>query len=147
MLFLLISSFTVCYAILDCLSSTQSLILLIWFCMYSVCSFKYTYSLFSAFLSFWALILIGLHIGMRFSRLHAFLRADVKTANVTQGTLSLAICFVSAFCSRYNVGIDEVLLFVIWSKCFWYFLKCIEILVRVNVYLLLTSLFLSRNEL
>ena len=32
-LFLLLSSLTVCHAILDCLSSTESLILLIWFCM------------------------------------------------------------------------------------------------------------------
>ena len=31
----------VCHAILDCLSSTESLILSIWFCMYSVCSFRY----------------------------------------------------------------------------------------------------------
>ena len=41
MLFLLLTSFTVCHAILDCPSSTESLILLIWFCMYSVCSFRY----------------------------------------------------------------------------------------------------------
>ena len=40
-LFLLLTSFTVCHAILDCLSSIESLILLIWFCMYSVCSFRY----------------------------------------------------------------------------------------------------------
>ena len=40
-LFLLLTSFTICHAVLDCLSSTESLILLIWFCMYSVCSFRY----------------------------------------------------------------------------------------------------------
>ena len=40
-LFLLLTSFTVYYAILDCLSSIESLILLIWFCMYSICSFRY----------------------------------------------------------------------------------------------------------
>ena len=39
--FLLLTSFTVCHAILDCLSSTESLILLIWFCMNSVSSFRY----------------------------------------------------------------------------------------------------------
>ena len=39
-LFLLLTLFTVCYAILDCLSLTESLILLIWFCMYSVGSFR-----------------------------------------------------------------------------------------------------------
>ena len=40
-LFLLLTLFTVCHAFLDCISSTESLILLIWFCMYSVCSFRY----------------------------------------------------------------------------------------------------------
>ena len=39
--FLLLTSFIVCQAILDCLSSTESLILSIWFWMYSVCSFIY----------------------------------------------------------------------------------------------------------
>ena len=38
-LFFLLTSFIVCHAILDCLSSTESLILSIWFCMYFVCSF------------------------------------------------------------------------------------------------------------
>ena len=37
--FLLLTSFIVCQAILDCLSSTESLILSIWFWMYSFCSF------------------------------------------------------------------------------------------------------------
>ena len=36
----LLTSFTVWHAILDCLSSTESLILLIWLCMYSICSFR-----------------------------------------------------------------------------------------------------------
>ena len=38
-LFLLLSSFTACQAIHDCLSSTEFLILLIWHWMYSSCSF------------------------------------------------------------------------------------------------------------
>ena len=41
-LFLLLTLFIVCQANLDCLSSTDSLILSIWFCMYSACSFRYT---------------------------------------------------------------------------------------------------------
>ena len=41
-LFFLLISFTVCHAIRDFISSTVSLILLIWFCMNSVCSFRYT---------------------------------------------------------------------------------------------------------
>ena len=59
-LFFLLTSFTICHAILDCLSSTVSLILLIWFCMYSVCSSRYTWgNWLCAFLIFWALILVG----------------------------------------------------------------------------------------
>ena len=74
-LFLLLTSFTVCHAILDCLSSTVFLILLIWFCMYSVCSFSYTLvSLFYAFLRFWVWYGLGSTycVGMRVLRLHAF---------------------------------------------------------------------------
>ena len=40
-LFLPLTSFIVCQAILDCLSSTEYLILSILFCMNSVCSFRY----------------------------------------------------------------------------------------------------------
>ena len=41
LLFLLLTSFTVCHAILDCLSSTECLHLLIWFCMHSVWALRY----------------------------------------------------------------------------------------------------------
>ena len=59
-LFLLLTLFTVFHAIQDFLSSTESLILLIWFCMYSVRSFRYMLAnSFRAFLSFRALILVG----------------------------------------------------------------------------------------
>ena len=51
--FLLLTSFIVCQAILDCLSFTESLILSIWFCMYSVCSFRYmTVNWYCAFFKF-----------------------------------------------------------------------------------------------
>ena len=40
-LFLLLTSSTVCHAIRDSLSSTESLILSMWFCMYFVSSFRY----------------------------------------------------------------------------------------------------------
>ena len=40
---LLAPFFTLCHAILGCLSSTNSLILSIWFCMYSVCSSSICY--------------------------------------------------------------------------------------------------------
>ena len=59
-LFFLLTSITICHTILDCLSSTKPLILLIWFCMYWVSSFRYMLvNLFCAFLSFWALIVVG----------------------------------------------------------------------------------------
>ena len=91
--FLLITSFTVCHAILDCLSSTESLILSIWFCMYSVCSFRYVLAnLFCAFLSYRALVLVGfflLHLEAVFTSARFSL-----TANVSHGTLGLVLCLV-----------------------------------------------------
>ncbi len=72
-LFLLLTSFIVCQAILDCLSSTESLILFIWFCMYSVCSFRYMVAnWYGAFFSFRAFVFVG------FFRLH--LEAVFKSA-------------------------------------------------------------------
>ena len=59
-LFLLLTSFIVCQAILDWLSSTESLILSIWFCTYSVCSFRYMLAnSFCAFFSFRAFVFVG----------------------------------------------------------------------------------------
>ena len=59
-LFLLLTSFIVCQAIIDCLSSTESLILSIWFCMYSVCSFRYIpANWYCAFSSFRAFVFVG----------------------------------------------------------------------------------------
>ena len=60
MLFLSLTSFTVCHAIRDCLSSTEFLILLIWSWIYSICSFWYVIiTSFYAVLSFWVLALVG----------------------------------------------------------------------------------------
>ena len=91
--FLLLTSFTVCHAILDCLSSTESLILLIRFCMYSVYSFRYTLdNSFVLSLSFWVLIFIMFLLFCReaiFTSVRFFL-----TANVSHGTLGLALCLV-----------------------------------------------------
>ena len=59
-LFLLLTLFIVCQAIVDCLSSTESLILSIWFCMYSVCSFRYMPANgYCAFSSFRAFVFVG----------------------------------------------------------------------------------------
>ena len=76
-LFLLLTWFTVGHAILYFLSSSESLILSIWFSMYSVCSFRYILAnSFCAFLSVRALVLILVGffycIWRLFSRLHAF---------------------------------------------------------------------------
>ena len=90
--FFLLTLFTVCHVIIDCLSSTESLIILIWFCMYSVCSSRYMLAnSFCSFSSFSALILVGFFycIWKQFSRLCFFL-----TANVSHGTLGLALCLV-----------------------------------------------------
>ena len=59
-IFLLLTSFIVCQAILDCLSSTESLILSIWYCMYSVCSFRYMpANWYCAVSSFRAFVFVG----------------------------------------------------------------------------------------
>ena len=59
-LFLLLTSFIDYQAILDCLSSSESLILSIWFCMYSVCSFRYMLAnWYCAFSSFRAFVFVG----------------------------------------------------------------------------------------
>ena len=76
-LFLLLTLFIVCQVILDCLSSTESLILSIWFCMYSICSFRYMLA--NSFCAFF-LVLVHLcllgsfySIWRQFSRQHIFL--------------------------------------------------------------------------
>ena len=80
MLFLLLTSFTVCHVILDHLSSNKSLILLIWSWIYSVSSFRYALlSSLWAVLSFWALALVGfllLHWDVLFTLSHFFLTAN-----------------------------------------------------------------------
>ena len=95
-LFLQLSSFIVCYTILDCLSSAESLILSIWFFMYSVCSFRYmlAYS-FSAFFSFRAFVLVGFFL-YHLEALFTSVRFSV-TANVSHGTLDLVLCFVGMY--------------------------------------------------
>ena len=92
-LFLLLSSFIVCSAILDCLSLTESLILSIWFCMYSVCSFRYMLAnSFCAFLSFRALVLVGLYV-LHLNAVFTSTRFPL-TANVSHGILDFVLCLV-----------------------------------------------------
>ena len=95
-LFLLLTSFIVCHAILACLSSTESLILSIWFCMKSVCSFRYMLAnSFCAFLSFRAFVLVGfflLHLEAVFTSARFYL-----TANVSYEILDLVLCLVGMY--------------------------------------------------
>ena len=90
LLFLLLTSFIVCHVILDCVSSTWSLNLSIWFCMYSVCSFRYMLAnLFCAFFSLRAFTLVGfflLHLVAVFT-----FACFSLTANVSHGTLDLVL--------------------------------------------------------
>ena len=144
--FLLLTSFTICLAILDYLSSTASLIVLIWFCMYSICSFRYMLAnSFCVFLSFRALILVGflqLHLEAAFTSVRFFL-----TANVSHETLSLALCLVSMHSaaafkwalkkfsySSFGVGVSDI-------SC-----SASNLFLCVIVYLSLVSLLLSRDQ-
>ena len=90
MLFLLFPLFTVCQAFLDCLSSIESLILLIWSWMYSIYSFRYALiSSLCAFSVFWALTLVG------FLLLYSdAVFTSSRFANVSQGNLYLALSLV-----------------------------------------------------
>ena len=115
-LFLLLTSFIVRHAIIDCLSFTESLILSIWFCMYSVCSFKYMLAnSFCAFFSFRAFALVGfflLHLESVFTSARLSL-----TANISDGTLDLVLCFLYIFRCWFSLGVDEILIFVIQRTC------------------------------
>ena len=92
-LFLLLTSFIVCHAIPDCLSSTESLILPTWFYMYSVCSFRYTLAnSFCAVFSFWTFVFMEFflwHLEAVFTSARLSLRA-----NVSHGILDLVLVFV-----------------------------------------------------
>ena len=111
--FLLLTSFTICHAILDCLSSTEFLILSIWFCMYSVCSFRYMLpNSFCAFLSFRALVLVGfflLHLEAVFTSACFSL-----TTNVVYLCFSIVCGCVGPFCLTSCVG-------WIYGLCFYQF--------------------------
>ena len=145
-LFLLLTSFIICHAILDCLSSTESLILTIWFCMYSVCSFRYMLAnSFCAFLSFRALVLVGFFL---FHLEAVFTSARFSlTANVSHGTLYFVLCLIginSAATSRwaltkFSYSSFGVCVFVCSCRASYLFLSS-------NVYLSLISLLLRRAQ-
>ena len=144
-LFLLLTSLTVCHAIQDCLSSTESLILSIWFCLYSVCSFRYMLAnSFSAFLSFRALVLVGfflLHLEAVFTSARLSL-----TANVSHGTQGLVLCLVgmhSAAASKWALTKFSYSSFGVRVSIFW---GASNLFLSANAYLSLICLLLSRHQ-
>ena len=138
-LFLLLTSFTVCHAILNCLSSTKSLILSIWFCMYSVCMFRYMLAnSFCAFLNFRALALVGsflLHLEAVFTSARIFV-----TTNVYPGTLGLVLNLAGAF--KWALTKFLYSSFGVYVSVFY---SALNLFLSVNTYLSLISLLLSRD--
>ena len=95
-LFLLLNPFIVWHFILHSLSSTEFLILAIWFCMYSVCSFRDIFAnSFCTFLSFGALVLVGSYL-LHFETVFTSARFSL-TANVNNGILDLVLCLVGIY--------------------------------------------------
>ena len=145
-LFLLLTLFNVCHALLEWLYSTESLILLIWFGMHSVCSFRHILvNSFCPFLSFWALILVGfllLHWEVVYTSAFFFL-----TANISHGTLCLTLCLVgmhSAAASKWAVTKFSYSLFGVGvSDIFW---NASNLFLSINVYLSLIYHLLSRDH-
>ena len=145
-LFILLTSFTVCHAIVDCLSSTESRILLIWFCMSSICSFRYRLvDSFDAFSSFWAFVLFGLcpMVGKAIFTSETFF----LTSNISHRTLESALCLVvmnSAAVWKWALTKFSYASFrVRVSDISW---GASNLFLSVNVYLSLKSLSLSRNQ-
>ena len=145
-LFLMLTSFTVCHAILDCLSSTGSLILSIWFCMNSLCSFRYMLAnSFCAFLSFSALVLVGfilLHLEAVFTSALFFL-----TAYVSHGTVGLDLCLFSMHsvdASRWALTKFSYSSFGVRVSIF--FCSASNLFLSVNACLSQISVLLSRDQ-
>ena len=131
-LFLLITSFIVCHVILDCL--------LIWFCIYSVCSFWCMLTNpFCAFLSFKALILVGfflLHLEAVFTSACFSL-----TAIFSHGTLGLALCLVVMHSAAASKWALTKFPYSSFEVCVSVFSCCAsDLFLCVNAYLSLISL-------
>ena len=144
-LFLLLTSFIVCHAILACLSSTESLILSIWFCMYSVCSFRYMFAnLFCAFLSFRAFVLVGfflLHLEVVSTSVCFCL-----TANVSHGILDLVLCLVGMYSAAASKWALTKLSYSSIGVCFSIFsCSASNLFLSVIAYLSLISLLLGKT--
>ena len=148
-LFILFTSFIVCHAILDCLSSTESLILSIWFCMYSVCSLRYMFAnsfcAFFFFFSFRAFVLVGffiLHLEAVFTSVRFSL-----TANVSHGTLDLVLCLVGIYFAAASKWALTKFSYSSFGVCVSVFSCRASYLFRsATAYLSLISLLLSRAQ-
>ena len=145
-LFLLLTSFIVCQAIVDCLSSTESLILSIWFCMYSVCSFRYMpANWYCAFLIFGHLCLLGSSDSFwrLFSRVHFF----SLTANVSNGTLYLVLGFVGIHVAAASGCTLRKFSYSSFGVPFSVFSCSVSnLFLNSNTYLSLISLLLRRDQ-
>ena len=141
-LFLLLTPFAFCHAILVCLSSTKFLILLIWFCIHSVCSFMHMLAKsFCAFLSFRALVLVGF-LEAVFTVARFFL-----TANVSHGILGLALCLVGMhYAATFKWALTKFSYssFGICVSIFSYSVS--NLFLSVNAYSSLISLLLSKDQ-
>ena len=142
-LFLLLTLFIVCQAILDCLSSTESLILSIRFCIYSLCSFRSILAnSFCAFLVLGHLFLLdsSYSIWRQFSHFSL-------TANVSQGTLYLVLGFVGIqFAAALRCALTK---FSYSSFGVLFFVFCCTVsnlFLNSNTYLSLISLLLRRAQ-
>ena len=106
--FLLRTSFTVCHAIRDSLSSTEFLILLIWHSRHSVCSFWHVFDIpfrSSLVSERWHYLGYFYYIGMLFSRCLVF------TECLLWNCVWLSLWY--AFCFCFHMDIDKVLAFLI----------------------------------
>ena len=145
-LFILLTSFIACHAILDWLLSTESLILWIRFCMHSFWPFSYMLanSCF-AFLSFWALVLVGFFL---FHLEAVFTSARFSlTANVSHGTLYFVLSLVgmnSAAASRW--ALTKFLCFSFGVGVFVCSCRSSYVFLSANLYLSLISQLLSRTQ-
>ena len=142
-LFLLLTSFIVCHALLDCPSSTESLILSIWFCMYSVNSFRYilAYS-FCAFFSFRAFVVVGFflyHLEIVFTSARFPL-----TVNVSHGTLDLLLCFLGMYFAAVSRWTMTKFSYSSFRVCVSVFCSASNLFLNAITYLSLISLLLRR---
>ena len=144
--FLLLTLFTVCHAILFCLSSTESLILSIWFCMYSVCSFRYMLAnSFCGFLSFRALKLFGFFL-LRLVTVFTSARLSL-TANVSHGTLGLVVYLVGMHSAAASNWILTKFSYSSFGVCVSVFCsRASNLFLSANAYLSLISPLLRRTS-